>query len=556
MDNSWDKYYIDMDKNISYGNESMYSLIKKTCEKYPRSIAYSYFKNDVTYKRMLKKIDNIAYSFTKIGVTKDDIVTICMPNTPEAILSFYALNKLGVKANIIHPLSSEEEIKNYINNTKSKYLLMIDMVFPKVRNIINDVKLNKIIYSSVGDSMDVSTKFGYFFTRGIKILTPYGDNVISFKEFYQKGEVKSISDGENVAAILYSGGTTGKSKGIILTNNNFNSLILSELSINKVLTHGTSMLAIMPIFHGFGLGCTFHACFVSGARAIILPSVDPKKFDEVLINNKPNVIACVPSILEGITYSKKLKDKSLDFIKCVVCGGDSISNSLLNRVNDFLKDKGSVAKVRCAYGLTECTAGVTMMPLETCREGSVGVPIPGVLIKICKCGTTKEEEILKDGEICVSGPCVMREYYNEKDETKNILKKHSDGRIWLHTGDLGCMDKEGFVYFKSRIKRMIVSSGYNVYPSVIEEVIMKSPYVRECAVVGMPHPYKKEVAKAYIVLKDGIELTSEVKKSIKALCEKNIPTYALPYAYGYRKVLPKTKVGKIAYNDLKDEEDD
>lgn len=551
----WFKYYKDMKKTIDYPNVSMYELVNKCAKKYPYNIAYTYFGTKVTYKTYINKIDETARAFVRLGVQKGDYVSIIMPNTPEAITSFYALNKLGAICNMIHPLSSEEEIKYSINLVGSKYAVVADIVFEKVKNIMNETKLKKVVYLPICESMDPITKIGYKLTEGRKALKPSGENVIPYFRFiarakFHKEEINIKTTGQDVAAILHSGGTTGKPKGITLTNMNFNSLALSELEINKVLASEISILAIMPIFHGFGLGCTFHATMISGATAIILPSVNPKKFDETLIKYKPNIIACVPSILEGITNSKKLRDEDLSFIKCVICGGDSLSGSLQDKIDEFLYDHGSDTKVRTAFGMTECTAGVTMMPLEESRKESIGIPVPDSFIKICKSGTTEECENDEIGEICISGPTVMKEYVNEKEETKNTLKKHKDGKIWLHSGDLGSMDKDGFVYFKSRLKRMIVSSGYNIYPGQIEEIILRHPYVKSCAVVGMPHPYKKEVAKAYIVLKDGLQLNSEIKKSIKEYCEKNIAKYALPYAYGYRKELPKTKIGKVSYRDL------
>ena len=200
--------------------------------------------------------------------------------------------------------------------------------------------------------------------------------------------------------------------------------------------------------------------------------------------------------------------------------------------------------------MTECSAGCTMMPKHKKKLGSVGVPIPNCYIKIVNPETDEELPYGEIGEICISGPTLMKEYLNEKEETENILRKGKDGKLWLHSGDLGYMDEDGYIFFKARLKRMIVSSGYNIYPGQIEQIILEHPYVEQCIVVGVPHPYKKEVVKAYIVLKKGLVLNSEIKKSIKTHCEKNIAKYALPYAYGYRKELPKTLLGKVAYKEL------
>ena len=556
----WFKYYVDMKKSISYPNTSMYEQVRKCALKYPELIAYSYYGSKVTYKSYIKKIDTCALAFARIGVKKKDIVSIIMPNTPEAIVSFYALNKIGAVINMIHPLSSEEEIKYDIMLCNSSYILVSDIAYEKLKNIKNDLNIKKIIYSSVSESMDPFTKLGYRLKTLGKIDTNLDDDTISYSRFISNGKnyskkVKDSSKGEDEAVILHSGGTTGKPKGIILTNKNFNAVALGLLEINKVMGPGVSTLSIMPIFHGFGLACTFHAVNISGGEAIILPTVSPKKFDETILKYKPNTIGCVPSLLESIPYSKKLKDADLSFLKCIVCGGDAISEKLNKKIDEFLFDHGSDAKVRGAYGMTECTAGVTMMPKEESKFGSIGIPIPDTVIKIIDPKTGKECSALEIGEICISGPSVMKEYINNKEETKNILKKEGN-KIFLHSGDLGYIDEDGFIFFKSRLKRMIVSSGYNIYPGQIEEIILEHPYVEKCIVVGVPHPYKKEVVKAYIVLKKGLVLNSEIKRSIKAHCEKNIASYALPYAYGYRKELPKTLIGKVAYNELINDEEE
>jgi long-chain acyl-CoA synthetase len=311
----------------------------------------------------------------------------------------------------------------------------------------------------------------------------------------------------------------------------------------------------MPIFHGFGLAISFHSTFSIGGHAIMLPTVSPKTFDETILKYKPNLIACVPSLLETLTNSKKMLDADLSFIKDVVVGGDMLTGKLQAELDEFLYDHGSEGHITPAFGLTECSAGCCMMPKECIKKESVGIPISDAIIKIVDPKTHKELPYGEVGEIVVNSPTVMKGYYNNPEETSKTLIKHEDGITYLHTGDLAYMDKDGFIFFQSRQKRMIVSSGYNIYPGQIEEIINKHKYVRACVAVGVPHPYKKEVVKVYIVLKDDIVLTSEVKKSIKTHCEKNIAKYALPYAYGYRKELPRTKIGKVAYRDLINSED-
>lgn len=553
----WFKFYKNGIKaHLNYPDVSMYEMIRRASIKHPSNIAYTFYGTRVTYKSYLRKIDEAACAFVRMGVVKGDYVSMIMPNTPEAITCFYALNKIGAIVNMMHPLSSEEEIKYGINLTKSTYVMVADIAFEKLYNIMDEINIKKVLYAPVCESMDPLTKIGYKLTTGRKSKSPVGNKVIPYYRFiarakFHKKNIKDCGIGKDVAAILHSGGTTGTPKGIILTNLNFNALAMQGSHMSQILgTTGISLLAVMPIFHGFGLGVTFHATMISADEAIILPTVNPKKFDETILKYKPNAIACVPGLLASLPKSKKMIDADLSFIKCVLCGGDVLSETLNEQLDEFFYDHGSDAKIRTAYGMTECCAGACMMPPGESRLKSIGIPLSDCIVKIIDPNTQKECNLGEIGEICVNSPTVMQGYLNEPEETKEVLKKDKNGNIWLHTGDLGYMDKEGFIYFESRLKRMIVSSGYNIYPGQIEKIINEHPYVDTCVVVGVPHPYKKEVVKAYIVLKKGIELNIEVKKSIKEHCEKNIASYSLPYAYGYRKELPRTKLGKVAYRDL------
>lgn len=550
----WYKYYIGMKKHLNYPECSMYEMVLNTSKKHPANIAYSYYGNKVTYRGFIKKIDEAACAFIRMGVKKGDYVTIAMPNTPEALTCFYALNKLGAICNMMHPLSSEEEFKYGINLVKSKYLMVADIAYQKIKNIRKDICVEKILYAPVCESMDPLMRIGYKLTAGRGAAKCDSDAIPYYRfiarAIFHKEEVKIASKSNDVAVILHSGGTTGKPKGIELTNRNLNAVVLEGLETEKILGPGITLLGIMPIFHGFGLAISFHSSFSCGATAIIMPSVSPKTFDETILKYKPNIIACVPSLLETITKSKKMLDADLSFIKDVVVGGDMLTGKLQGELDEFLYDHGSEAHVTCAFGLTESSAGNAMMPKEKVKKESIGIPIPDCIIKIVDPKTSKELPYGEVGEIVINSPAVMKGYFNDKEETDKVLKKHSDGKIWLHTGDLAYMDKDGFIFFKSRLKRMIVSSGYNIYPGQIEEILNAHPLIKNSVAVGVPHPYKKEVVKVYIVLNEGVVLNSEVKKEIKSYCEKNIAKYALPYAYGYRKELPRTKVGKVAYRDL------
>ena len=551
----WYKYY-DRGHKIDYPDLTIYELIEKTALAYPNNYAFEYYGNKITYRELLVRIKKTASCLLEMGVVEGDRVTICMPNTPVAIITFYAINMLGATASMIHPLSSEQEIEFYLKESNSKYVLAIDLVYDKVSRAVKNTNVEKVIVSSVSDDMSKFKQAIYWFFSGRKNKIIRDEKAIFYKEFMDLGiyykefePCKRKLDDE--AVILYSGGTTGNPKGIILTNLNFNALAMQCLFMCRPVKAGDSILAILPIFHGFGLGVSIHTPLYIGMKVILVPDFSPRKFGSLIKKYKPNFITGVPTLYEALLKTK-LGRNDLTSLKCVVSGGDTLIPSFKKKIDDFLKAHGAKAEVRCGYGLTECTAASCLNPRNEYRDNSIGIPLPDMKYKIVKIGTFDKAKVMEDGEICISGPTVMKGYLNNEEETKKTLIKHKDGTVWLHTGDIGCMDKDGFIYFKQRLKRMIVSSGYNIYPSYVEDIICKHPMVRTCAVVGIPHEYKKQVVKAYIVLKDG-KATSSVKREIKKYCEDNLSRYSWPYEYEYRDSLPTTLVGKVAFKKLEEE---
>lgn len=553
-DKPWLQYYKNIPEHLEYFNGSMYENIYECSIKYPNNIALEYFNNRYTYKEMINNIKKCAASLKAIGVKENDTITICMPNTPEAIFMFYAVNSIGAIANMIHPLSSENEIEFYLNKAESKYILAIDFTYNKIMNIKKNTSLETIIISPMVDGMDAITRVGYKLININKPVIEIDKNeAIHYKEFINMGygyeKDTLVHRGSNdIAAIIYSGGTTGKPKGIMLSNLCFNSIALQcEFMVSP--KEGESILSAMPIFHGFGLAICIHTPLTIGLKCILVPQMTTKNIAKFLKKKKPNFLPVVPTLLELIT--KEISPlNSLKSVKCILSGGDFLNYELKCKVEDYFKKHGSNSVVRIGYGLTECTAATCVSPIENYKPNCIGIPFPDTAYKIVKVNTLEKCEYGVDGEICINSPSVMLGYLNDKEETFQALKVHDDGKIWLHTGDIGYMDKTGLVYFRSRLKRIIISSGYNIYPSHLEEIINKHPKVFTSTVIGITHPTKVQVPKAIIVLKNELDNNEEVKAEIKEYCKQNFAKYAVPYVIEFVDSIPKTKLGKVAYRDL------
>lgn len=555
----WLKYYKEgLPAHLNYPKGTMVGYFLEAVARYPENIAIEYYGRTYTYRAFYEMIRDTAKSLKSQGVKEGDTIAICMPNTPEALLMFYAANMVGALVSLIHPLSAEKEIQNYINGSGATFLLSLDLVYDKVHNIVDNTCVKKIVIASAGDSLKTIKKFLYKFkNRGTVPKIELTDDIMTWSEFINygydyQGEIACLKGANDPAVILYSGGTSGDPKGILLTNMNFNALALSCHKMIEQSGEGESILAILPIFHGFGLGVCIHTTLGCGMRVVLVPNFNPKDFGKLLHKHKISIVCGVPSLFESLTKTSMGKN-DLSKLKSAISGGDFMSKDLKNKVDTYFREHGSNAEIRVGYGLTEASAAICVTPTGEYRESSIGVPFPDTYIKVVRVGTHDEVPYGEDGEICISGPTVMMGYLNNLEETIQTLQIHEDGRTWLHTGDVGSMDKDGFVYFKQRVKRIIISNGYNLYPSYIETIINSHPDVFTSTVIGIPHPKKVQVAKAYIVLKDGVKPSKDVEKSIRLHCEKNLARYSLPAVYEFRESLPKTLVGKVAYRELEKE---
>ena len=552
--NKWHYHHKKLPKNVKYFEGSLYDTIYESALKYPYNTAIEYENNQITYKQLIKKINKVAKALKALGVNKGDKVTICMPNTPEEVTMFYAINEIGAVANMIHPLSSEKDIEYYLNKSNSKIMLCIDIAYKKVNNIIDNTSLEKVIVTSATKSMERITAFLYWLLKGRKINIKENEKIMLWDHFTAKANLYKEDPYEEVApndpaVILYSGGTTGKPKGVVISNYSFNAQALqSKYTEPEALEPENAFLTFLPNFHAFGIGICTHTPLYNGMHAILIPQFNAKKFKKYLRKYKFNVLCGVPTLYDAVSKMKFHKNE-LNILKLVVCGGDAMSIDLKNRVNTFLKEYGCNTELKIGYGLTESSGVVSLSPDGILDESDViGYPFPNTEFKIIDINTKKETPLGEDGELIISGPNIMLEYLDEPEETKNTLFQ-MDGKTWLHTGDIACVDKRGLFHYKSRLKRMIITSGYNVYPSHVEEILTNHEAILKCAVIGIKNESKGEIVKAFIVLREGYN-NLLTKSSIQKYMKENLAKFEIPREIRYIEELPTTLVGKIAYKEL------
>lgn len=556
----WAPYVGELPLYLDYYEGSMFDKVAEIAEQYPDNIAFDFMGKSTTYRQMVREIERCARALKTIGVRENDKVTIAMPNCPQAIYMFYAVNLVGAIANMIHPLSAEKEIEFYLNESESVTAITLDQFYHKFESIRENTGVVNIIIASVKDALSKPVRAGYMLTEGRKIKRiPKDAPVIHWKEFmklsehcFYKYKVKRASD--DPAVILYSGGTTGTTKGIVLTNKNFNALGQQVLAANPMFEVGDKMLAAMPMFHGFGLGVCIHTMLSQGGRCILIPRFTAKSYARDIVKYRCNFIAGVPTLYEALLRLPSMEGADLSCLKGVFSGGDSLSIELKKKFDRFLAEHKATIQVREGYGTTETVTACCLTPPHRAKEGSIGLPFPDTYIKIVKPGTDQELPYGEEGEILLAGPTVMKEYMKHPEETAQTLRRHADGLTWVYTGDLGVMDEQGFIYFRGRAKRMIVTSGYNVYPGQIENILDANEKVQMSCVIGVPDPYKMQKVKAFVKLVPGAPANDATKEELLAYCRKHIAKYAMPYDIEFKEDMPKTLVGKVAYRVLEEEE--
>lgn len=548
-------HYADqMSKNIEYFNGGLYDAIYEASCKWPHNTALEYFDTQITYKDLIKKINKVAAALKAIGAEKGERITICMPNTPEAIYMLYAVNEIGAVANMVHPLSSEKEIEDYLTQANSKIMFCIDIAYPKVEAIIKNTNVEHVIVISATRSMDLIVRAVYKLTKGRKNHIKKSQHVITWGKLLSKankfiGNPHTRVNSADDAIIMYSGGTTGKPKGIILSNLNFNAQALgAKYLVPELIKSEHSFLTFLPNFHAFGLGVCMHMPLYFGCRIVLIPQFNAKKLRSYIKRYKINILVGVPTVFEYLT-KLKFGPKELKSVKGVVSGGDVISMSSKERINEFLKNHGSRAVLENGYGLTEASGGFIFSPRSVAEDpDAIGFPLPDNEVIIMNLKTKKPAKIGEDGEILVRGLAVMKGYLGQPKATENAFIRVGTKK-YLRTGDIGYVDEGGLFHFRSRLKRMIVSNGYNIYPASIEDVTLKCADISACAVVGREDKLRGEKVVVFVVAKEGAHERA-IRKELNNVYRKYLARYETPREIHFLDALPKTKLAKVDFKAL------
>ena len=558
-----------MKESIDYPQKSMYEMLLRTISVFPRKVAVSFEGTAIRYAGLLDLVETASERLLGLGLKKDDVLTICLPNIPQAVIVFYAANKIGVIANMVHPKTPPDELSEFMTSTNSRYLIILDAFMSKSLPVFEKIGVRKVMVCRIGDYLPPVKRAAFYLAKGRKIPpVPGGDRFITWKDM-MSGAARDLSEKRadspydpqigphDPAVYLHSGGTTGSPKTIVLSSHNMNVLAtigpqivnIEDPFANGILPPGISMAAILPLFHGFGLCMCMHTMLCNGIASILVPVFTPDSLAKVILREKPSFIAAVPTLFEGMLKSRKLAKKNLPFLKACFCGGDSLSPDLKSRFETFVRERGAPISLREGYGLTETVTVCCVNPEFKSKEGSVGLPLPDMLMKIVHIGTEQELSPGGQGEICVSGPTVMLEYLNDPDATREAIHVHEDGLRWVHTGDFGYMDKDGYFFFTQRLKRIIKVSGVPVFPSQIEAVISAVPGVDSVCAIEIPDPYRIHAVKAIVVPSaDSLpEDTALMRNRIMDVCGEKLIAYARPVEIEFRESLPKTLVGKIDY---------
>ena len=538
-------------------NLTCYDYLKVCANKLGDYDALLAFGTKTRLSQIIRDADAVAAYINSIGIKGGDVVSIFLPNVVHSFPTFYALNKIGVIANIIHPLTSPEGLEEILDQTRTKAIFMLDILAPQYVDMLNSKGIPCILcsnsdYVSLPVSLGIKA-FEKIKGKGIEKLS----HSIKYSKVVSLGKNKPTEDnhdGSKIAVYLHGGGTTGKSKTIMLSSNNLNNL--SEKLNTLDIPHEPGdeySLQVLPMFHAFGLGIAMHFPITHGFTTIPMPQFDPETANKYLRKHKVTFLLGVPNMYKKMMEDKNFDGPHLKNLRLVFCGGDFLPERMVKEFNKTVAKNGGKGKLFRGYGLTEVSSVCTVNTYENCREDSIGKPLGDIVVEVWDEMKNKLPDG-ETGELVIKGDTAMLGYYNGDNTVRDDgVYVDANGDRWVLSGDLGYKDSDGFVFFTGRKKRMIIISGYNVYPIDIENAVLQIPFVNEaCAVQG--YQKNKPCVKLCVTLKQPMNHDDAISE-IQAYCKKNLAKFSCPRKIEIFDAFPRTKMAKIDFMELSDKYD-
>ena len=554
----WMKYYSEESRNAQLPRMKVYNYYKEANKDRLHDTTIYYYGAKITVKKFIERIDECANAFAALGVKKGDTVSLLSASTPESIAALYALNKIGATLNAIDPRMDVKSISRMIRNSGSSVLIAIDIAYPKVAKILPEIKQKHIIIQSAGTSLPMIKKIAL--KIAVRSSVPYGKCGIMSWETFIKGAKNAVAEeapyeGDATVAITYTGGTTGFPKGVMLTNDSINAVAFNFAHAGIVYEKGQRFLGIMPIFSSYGLVCGLHMPLSMGLELALIPKFLPLKMGEYMKKYKPEHMIATPAFYEILIDSEEMKDFDLSFVLTLGSGGDSMNAGLEAKMKAFMKTHNIRYPLAQGYGMSEVSAAATFCVNDRYKPGSVGIPCVATVIGIFDPETGEELGYNTPGEVCITGDTMMKGYYNNEAETNHVMRKHADGKIWIHSGDIGTIDEDGFVYIQGRVKRMITRfDGHKVFPVTIESFIGEHELVHSCSVIGVNDRERTQgqYPMAVVELVSGVDVSrrEEICREIYHKCQEQLEERGRPVAVVCVDEVPLTAMGKNDYRTL------
>ena len=567
IDKPWQKFYTKEALTAIIPEMTAYQYMVSKNQDNLKTTAINYFGKKISFKEFIEKIDETARRLYNFGISEGDVVTVMSVANPELEILFYALNKLGAIINLIDVRSDYKQIRKYLTEVKSDTVLVMDNFLPEFDKALEDEEVNLLVERIITLSPFNSVLFPFNKLAEKKKKKEEPELYAKIEEIKNKDKYISWNEmmttnkyyyphyprykKNTVAAYVHTGGTTGVPKTVKLSNENFNAMAIQYESLGANYNKGDTFLNGIVPFVAYGIVVTIHMPMCLGMTNIIAPILSPKEFTDFMIKYKPNHTITVPTYVENFIEDKKVNSMDWSFLKNLGVGGDSFSEEIEVRVNNFLKSHGSSTIAEKGYGMTEnsATAGVCLVGVN--KLSSLGIPLPLNTYGIFKRGTDEELKYGEKGEICITGPTKMLGYLNNNEEESKVIRLHSDGKEWIHSEDIGYIDEDGFLFFDGRYKRLIPHGGFKLYPSYIEGIIMGHPEVEKCCVIAIPSVEYGASPEAHIVVrKDKIEELKKLKEELIELCKDKLPSYSQPENFIFEEELPLTSVGKVDYKQV------